>query len=680
MTSKRKKLLEKIINIFLNILICLFGIILLVIIYERIQVSILKNDYSSFFGYSTFEVLTGSMEDALSPGDMVVVKNTSDIKLNDIITFKKDNNYITHRVIEIKGETYVTKGDANNTDDGEIVKSQVAGKVVKVFPKLGIIKRVLFNPYVLIALIITLYLISSLFRRGKKMKIKEFILKVIDLVKEKLENSSEKEVKKEEPIVLKEQKENIINDEVLINEVPKKVVEEDDFDLTNDARAVLENSSPEDLDKTIFFRMVKVDAEDLQGDVPIKEENEEIEEVEVKEKKEKGKKEQKEEEIIDDVDEEVESKLKLLQKRRKKCKNIIEKVMILKSEELEEIIRELNLNQEYKTNEPTIKDYFLKIYMDAVYYNYCGNVSVDYNNRNMTSKIEDLMIETGNYLQKNYHGKDLKFNDKVNKFTLIFTFLPTLLKISKTTELRARRETLKKKIYQTFKKEYLSEDLANKVANNIIKIQKVYESTLKYIYDKLETNTFKIKYTKLKDQKIYGVDLDHNINFSKVYSNYIVDKTYQEGIVAEDKAFVLANMLLTEMSQDMLNSDFSKKYLLYVPDSLYAKDVKLDQLFNVLNDEYAKYAVLILLKYSEIDGNKTIIKSLIKEGYQFAISIDKDDVLKEKDMKFLYLMTNIVINDKKENSKVAKALPKDLNSKFIFDDVASKIIKNGGEK
>ena len=628
-----------------------------------------------------FEVQTGSMKDAINPGDMIIVKSDSDIKLNDIVTYKQGEEFITHRVIEAYNETYVTQGDANNVKDEPITKGQIVGKVVKILPGFGIIRRVLFNPFVLIALIITLYLISSMFRRGKNMKVKEFLLKIVNKIKEKLESNGEanKEEKNvsvaqtnKEPIILK----NEVAEDISIKEVQNKEPEaEEEPLLAKDAKEILENSSPEDLDKTIFFRMVSVDKDDVESDykttVELEDEEEDFE-LPIKEEIEE------EDEDNQDLEEEIKSKLELLNKKRKKCKNIVEKIMLLKNEELEAIIKELNLHQDYKTNEPSIKEYFLKIYIDGKYYNFCGNVNVAYDSKNMVSKIEKLMEQTGEYLKKSYQGKDSKFNEKVEKFTKIFMLLPYLEKNS-STDMRTRKENFKKKIYQTFKKEYLSEAEATKAANEIVKNQKAYENTRKYLFDKLATNTFKIKYIKVKDEKMYGVDLDHNINFSKIYSDYIVDKTYQEGIVAEDKVFVLANMLLMEIVNDMLESDFSKKYLLYIPESLYEKEVKLNQLFDLLNDEYAKYAIRILVKYDEIDGNKTIIKNLIKEGFQFVIYFDRKDVLKEKDLKFIYIMDKIIINEKKETSKILKTLPKDLKDNCLFDDIATKIAKKGEE-
>ena len=56
MNLKKRGLYEKIINIILDVLIIVFGIILLISIYNNVQIKILGNDYSSFFGYSTFEV------------------------------------------------------------------------------------------------------------------------------------------------------------------------------------------------------------------------------------------------------------------------------------------------------------------------------------------------------------------------------------------------------------------------------------------------------------------------------------------------------------------------------------------------------------------------------------------------------------------------------------------------
>lgn len=157
--TKVKKIINKIVGIALNIL--LVAVILLIIIgaYYLIQIKVLNNEYANIFGYTFFEVATGSMADTIEIGDAVVVELTKDAQENDIIVFKEDNNFITHRLIEIQenGEL-VTKGDANNSEDKPITESQVLGKVVYIIPKLGIWKKAILSPQVLI-LITTLIIL-----------------------------------------------------------------------------------------------------------------------------------------------------------------------------------------------------------------------------------------------------------------------------------------------------------------------------------------------------------------------------------------------------------------------------------------------------------------------------------------------------------------------------------------
>lgn len=111
-----------------------------------------------FFIYTVFSlstgsahlltVLSGSMSPAVNPGDVVVISNVNpdEIKVNDIITFKKDDKFIfTHRIVEVKKENPVqfrTKGDANEeADAGFVTSEEVLGKVILTIPKLGYLRN-----------------------------------------------------------------------------------------------------------------------------------------------------------------------------------------------------------------------------------------------------------------------------------------------------------------------------------------------------------------------------------------------------------------------------------------------------------------------------------------------------------------------------------------------------------
>lgn len=102
------------------------------------------NQIPNFLGYKNFVILSGSMEDTLNIGDIIFIKDKSEIKNGDIISYREKQAVITHRVIDIieqNGETfYKTKGDANETIDKELVSiDEIEGIYCFKIPKIGTI-------------------------------------------------------------------------------------------------------------------------------------------------------------------------------------------------------------------------------------------------------------------------------------------------------------------------------------------------------------------------------------------------------------------------------------------------------------------------------------------------------------------------------------------------------------
>ena len=133
---KKNKKIEKIFSIILNVLITFIVIITLIGSYYIFQIKVLKNDYADIFGYTFFEVATGSMSGTIEIGDVVITKITKEVNENDIIVYKEGNSFITHRIIRKEGDVIVTKGDANNAEDLPINNEAVLGTVIKIIPKI----------------------------------------------------------------------------------------------------------------------------------------------------------------------------------------------------------------------------------------------------------------------------------------------------------------------------------------------------------------------------------------------------------------------------------------------------------------------------------------------------------------------------------------------------------------
>ncbi len=137
--TKILKILSKILNWASVIII---GFLLIVVGWLSIDKFILKSRAPSIFGYSYFIVETGSMNGLdMNEGDLIFVKPADRYITGDIITFFQTESTkipTTHRIVKIEDGGFVTKGDANNTEDTVIVSQEmIVGKVVKVVPHVG---------------------------------------------------------------------------------------------------------------------------------------------------------------------------------------------------------------------------------------------------------------------------------------------------------------------------------------------------------------------------------------------------------------------------------------------------------------------------------------------------------------------------------------------------------------
>ena len=132
-------------------------------------------------GFQCYTVISGSMEPTYSVGDLIYVKKAdlNTIKEGDPITFVLNEDLVvaTHRVVRVDAENrhFYTKGDANDTEDGDPVHfNNVIGVPRFSIPKLGYVSNFIQNPpgtYITIGIGILLILLVFLpDMMGKKAK------------------------------------------------------------------------------------------------------------------------------------------------------------------------------------------------------------------------------------------------------------------------------------------------------------------------------------------------------------------------------------------------------------------------------------------------------------------------------------------------------------------------------
>lgn len=121
------------------------GRILSTLIIVFIAFLVVATTVSEFKGYRVLVVVSSSMSPAIKQGSMVLVKNATEAKKGDIITYRlriDPRSLVTHRVVEVvkinNEDQYRVKGDAVPQPDLELInKSQLIGKIVFSIPYLG---------------------------------------------------------------------------------------------------------------------------------------------------------------------------------------------------------------------------------------------------------------------------------------------------------------------------------------------------------------------------------------------------------------------------------------------------------------------------------------------------------------------------------------------------------------
>jgi len=124
-------------------------------------------------GWDLYVVKSDSMTPTFAARDLIVTRPVEQVRVGDVVTFKRGNEVVTHRVVSIEGESLIMKGDANDTvdpqpvafshvDGGYLVKVPYAGYVTEFIST----KRGWFLAIVLPAIILVLLLVREIIREA----------------------------------------------------------------------------------------------------------------------------------------------------------------------------------------------------------------------------------------------------------------------------------------------------------------------------------------------------------------------------------------------------------------------------------------------------------------------------------------------------------------------------------
>lgn len=135
-----KKVVKRIINIIIDIIVILILAVSVLIV--TLSLTSKSSGVPNIFGIAPLSVLTGSMEDTINTGDMILCEVTNDpsyeYKKGDIVTFYKNINgkseLNTHRIVEVVKDDnityYRTQGDNKKTNPEPDEELQTSSTIV----------------------------------------------------------------------------------------------------------------------------------------------------------------------------------------------------------------------------------------------------------------------------------------------------------------------------------------------------------------------------------------------------------------------------------------------------------------------------------------------------------------------------------------------------------------------
>ena len=123
------------------------------------------------FGIGGSVVLSGSMEPALSVGDLLIVREAPAYHPGDVVVYQSGRMPVVHRILSMDGEFAVTQGDANNAPDEPVALSAIKGRVVLSVPLVGYAFLALKTPVgIIVAVAAAVLLVEGSFRSNRKEK------------------------------------------------------------------------------------------------------------------------------------------------------------------------------------------------------------------------------------------------------------------------------------------------------------------------------------------------------------------------------------------------------------------------------------------------------------------------------------------------------------------------------
>lgn len=190
-------------------------------------------------------------------------------------------------------------------------------------------------------------------------------------------------------------------------------------------------------------------------------------------------------------------------------------------------------------------------------------------------------------------------------------------------------------------------NLEDQEKQEIIEIFKEVEQKRNKYFSLSEDSKFKLAEQTLGIiKKIKLTSLSYDIKFSKLFSDYAIEKAYNYGIIDEDKLYVEYTMVAMKILMDKFNNENIPHYIIEFNTNLLGKNKKLLKLLNIIDNPLIKEHVSIKISYSDYLKYMDSIQELIKKDFHISIVMDNEFICDKAHLEQLVLFSKILIDMK----------------------------------
>lgn len=268
---------------------------------------------------------------------------------------------------------------------------------------------------------------------------------------------------------------------------------------------------------------------------------------------------------------------------------------------------------------------FIERYIEIRYYN-----NVYTKESNFVEKISKELKIVVKEMFEEYPNKEDRIKD-------IFALFGYILYLDDCMEYKS----VSKLLDTLYKDENIHLTFSDEVMNRLNDIVLECVNRKKDFWRVFDINDFELKYKRLK-KNLFFVDLDIKLEMP-IYSEYAIERAKGSEIVLENTTYLLYNMLCAKLLKDIINLDYTKRYVVMFPVSLFDKSKKSGKYLRLLDNDLCRDKINLCFNYKDYLDNKKSINELIKGGY--AVSLILDDTF-DGDYECLVLFNYVFVYEK----------------------------------